>query len=89
MKIRIKRLHQNAVIPTYAKHGDAGMDLTATSKSYDENNNVVYGTALAFIIFSLIWVKLDFTLTILCWGSLFIIFEGLWNNNLFRLVQNL
>lgn len=47
MKIRIKRLHQNAVIPTYAKHGDAGMDLTATSKSYDENNNVVYGTGLA------------------------------------------
>lgn len=47
MKIRIKRLHQNAVIPTYAKHGDAGIDLTATSKSYDENNNVVYGTGLA------------------------------------------
>jgi dUTP pyrophosphatase len=47
MKIRIKRLHPNSVIPTYAKHGDAGMDLTATSKSYDENNNVVYGTGLA------------------------------------------
>ena len=47
MKIRIKRLHEKAVIPTYAKHGDAGMDLTATSKSYDENNNVVYGTGLA------------------------------------------
>ena len=47
MKIRIKRLHQNAVIPNYAKYGDAGMDLTATSKSYDENNNVVYGTGLA------------------------------------------
>lgn len=47
MKIKIKKLHENAVIPTYAKHGDAGMDLTATSKSYDENNNVVYGTGLA------------------------------------------
>lgn len=47
MKIKIKRLHPNSVIPTYAKHGDAGMDLTATSKSYDENNNVVYGTGLA------------------------------------------
>lgn len=47
MKIRIKRLHPNSVIPRYAKHGDAGMDLTATSKSYDENNNVVYGTGLA------------------------------------------
>lgn len=47
MKIKIKRLHPNSVIPTYAKHGDAGMDLTATSKIYDENNNVVYGTGLA------------------------------------------
>jgi dUTP pyrophosphatase len=47
MKIKIKRLHPNSVIPRYAKHGDAGMDLTATSKYYDENNNVVYGTGLA------------------------------------------
>jgi dUTP pyrophosphatase len=47
MKIKIKRLHPNSVIPRYAKHGDAGMDLTATSKIYDENNNVVYGTGLA------------------------------------------
>lgn len=29
MKIKIKKLHPDAVIPTYAKHGDAGMDLTA------------------------------------------------------------
>lgn len=41
MKIRIKRLHPNSVIPRYAKHGDAGMDLTATSKSYDEYNNIL------------------------------------------------
>lgn len=50
MQINIKKLHQNAVIPTYAKPGDAGMDLTATSKSYDEHGNVVYGTGLAFEI---------------------------------------
>lgn len=50
MKIKIKKLHENAVIPTYAKHGDAGLDLTATSKSYDENYNVVYGTGLAIEI---------------------------------------
>ena len=29
MKVRIKRLHPDAVIPKYAKAGDAGMDLTA------------------------------------------------------------
>lgn len=50
MQVNIKRLNENAVIPTYAKHGDAGMDLTAISKSYDEHGNVVYGTGLAFEI---------------------------------------
>ena len=48
MKVNVKKLDSNAVIPTYAKHGDAGMDLTATSKEYDENGNVCYGTGLAF-----------------------------------------
>lgn len=50
MKVRIKKLHENAVIPSYAKPGDAGLDLTATSKSYDRHHNVVYGTGLAFEI---------------------------------------
>jgi dUTP pyrophosphatase len=30
MKVKIKRLSKTAVIPKYAKKGDAGMDLTAT-----------------------------------------------------------
>lgn len=50
MKVKIKKLHPNAVIPTYAKAGDAGMDLTAISKGYDSEDNVVYGTGLAFEI---------------------------------------
>lgn len=50
MKVNVKKLDSNAVLPTYAKHGDAGMDLTATSKNYDEHGNVVYGTGLAFEI---------------------------------------
>lgn len=50
MQVNIKKLHEDAVIPSYAKDGDAGMDLTATSKSYDEHGNVVYGTGLAFEI---------------------------------------
>lgn len=50
MKVKIKRLLENAVIPKYSKQGDAGMDLVATSKQYDENGNVVYGTGLAFEI---------------------------------------
>ena len=31
MKVKIKKLVENAVVPRYAKSGDAGLDLTATS----------------------------------------------------------
>jgi len=50
MRIKIKKLHADATIPSYAKGGDAGMDLTATSRFYDEEGNVAYGTGLAFEI---------------------------------------
>jgi len=50
MQVKIKKLDKSAVIPSYAKHGDAGMDITAISKSYDDHGNVVYGTGLAFEI---------------------------------------
>ena len=48
LNVKIKKLSENAVIPQYAKHGDAGLDLTATSKWYDESGNVCYGTQLSF-----------------------------------------
>lgn len=47
MKVKIKRLNENAVIPTYAKEGDAGLDLTATSVAEDDKGNIVYGTGIA------------------------------------------
>lgn len=50
MIVKIKKLHPDAVIPKYAKSGDAGMDLTAVSKEIDEYGNVVYHTGLAFEI---------------------------------------
>jgi dUTP pyrophosphatase len=50
MKIKIKKLHPNAQIPTYAKAGDAGMDITAITKTWDEFDNVVYGTGIAIEI---------------------------------------
>ena len=50
MQVKIKKLHPNAVIPQYAKNGDAGMDLTAVSKHYDQHGNTVYGTGLALEI---------------------------------------
>ena len=47
MKVRIKKLHENAIIPTYAKKGDAGMDLIAVEKHYDIHGCVVYKTGIA------------------------------------------
>lgn len=49
MKIKIKKLHPNAVIPRYAKPGDAGMDVTAVSKEVTDKF-VEYKTGLAFEI---------------------------------------
>lgn len=50
MKVKIKKLVENAVIPQYAKPGDCGMDITAISKVVDEYGNISYGTGLAFEI---------------------------------------
>lgn len=49
MQIKVKKLHENAVIPKYSKPGDAGLDLTASSYEY-QNGRHVYGTGLAFEI---------------------------------------
>jgi len=32
MQVKFKKLHEDAVLPSYAKPGDAGMDLTAVEK---------------------------------------------------------
>lgn len=46
MKVKTKIIDVNINTPklSYAKEGDAGIDLTATSKWYDENGNVCFGT---------------------------------------------
>ena len=46
----VKRLHPDAVIPTYAHPSDAGLDLTATTRTDDNNGNIIYGTGLAIEI---------------------------------------
>lgn len=50
LKVKIKKLHPDAVIPFYAKPGDAGMDLTAVNKKYDDYGNLHFGFGLAFEI---------------------------------------
>ena len=50
MKVKIKKLDERATIPSYAKNGDAGMDLRAIRFQRDSHGNYVYYTGLAFEI---------------------------------------
>jgi dUTP pyrophosphatase len=51
IELKVKKLHTEAVIPTYAKQGDAGMDLVAVSKTIDPvHNQLIFGFGLAFEI---------------------------------------
>jgi len=48
MNIKIKKLHEKAVIPSYAKEGDAGLDLTCISEEWNSDNSMVtYDTGIA------------------------------------------
>lgn len=46
VKVKIKKLHPDAVIPQYAKAGDAGLDLTAVDIIAD-GSTLTYKTGLA------------------------------------------
>ena len=50
MKIKIKKVHPHAVLPSYAKEGDAAMDLHATEITKDKYGNYVYLTGVALEI---------------------------------------
>jgi dUTPase len=49
MIVNVKRINEKAVLPAYAKPGDACMDITATDLEYDiKNDRWIYHTGLAF-----------------------------------------
>ena len=50
MKVKIKRLDKSAVIPKYAKDGDAGLDITATAYKVNEKGQYIYNSDLALEI---------------------------------------
>jgi dUTP pyrophosphatase len=50
MKVKIKKLHPKAVIPNYAKAGDAGMDLVITSIINENKEDISYGFGLSMEI---------------------------------------
>jgi|TARA_R100000027_G_scaffold49824_1_gene38393 dUTP pyrophosphatase len=49
MNVKIKKLHPDAVVPKYAKQGDAGLDLTAIDVIAD-GTTLTYKTGLAIEI---------------------------------------
>jgi dUTP pyrophosphatase len=50
MKVKIKKLHTDSVIPKYAKESDAGLDLVATSIISDTSTQITYGLGIALEI---------------------------------------
>ena len=50
MKINIKRLHENATIPFYAKESDAGMDLVITDIKGETEWDISYGFGISMEI---------------------------------------
>jgi dUTP pyrophosphatase len=50
MKVKIKKVHPNTVIPKYAKESDAGMDLVATSIISNTTFQITYGLGIALEI---------------------------------------
>lgn len=50
MQVKIKKLFEDSILPTKAHATDAGYDLYAHSKSYDDDGNVVYGSGVAMEI---------------------------------------
>ena len=50
MQVKIKKLNPNVLIPSYAKSGDAGMDLIATRIINERLDSITYGTDIALEI---------------------------------------
>jgi dUTP pyrophosphatase len=50
MQVRIKKLSPEAIIPTYAKDGDAGMDLVITDIKGENKYDITYGFGISMEI---------------------------------------
>ena len=50
MKVKVKKLNENTIIPSYAKLGDAGLDITTTGINEATESYIEYKTGLAIEI---------------------------------------
>lgn len=48
LDVKVKKLSDNAVLPSYSKDGDAGMDLTITKIISETEYDITYGYDLSF-----------------------------------------
>ena len=47
LRVKIQKLHKDAVIPKYAQKGDAGLDLTITEMEYIDQTHIRYKFGIA------------------------------------------
>jgi len=59
LDVKIKKLNSNAVIPSYSKDGDAGMDLVATEIISETTDQVTYGTGISTFINKKIRIRVN------------------------------
>lgn len=50
LRVNFKKMHPDATAPSYAKNGDAGMDLTAVNVVNEEVFQITYDTGIALEI---------------------------------------
>ena len=50
MFVKVKKLREDAIVPQYAKKGDAGLDLVSTHIISNTEFDITYGTGLAIEI---------------------------------------
>lgn len=50
LNVRFKKLHPEAVTPTYAKEGDAVLALTTIGITFENENDIIYGTGISIEI---------------------------------------
>lgn len=50
LEVKCKLLHPDAKLPKYSRDGDAGMDLFAVSRTFDDHGNIVYDTGVSIAL---------------------------------------
>lgn len=47
MQVKFKKIHDAAILPSYAKPGDAGLDIMCVNREFTDDDKIIYHTGLA------------------------------------------